>query len=81
MVINMKGPVTKKSPVALKEINGVSFSRELVRAKIKIRNTHRISFGTFFSLKYAGTWTKAIMVAGNRQASRMATFPIREGQL
>ena len=77
----MKGPETTKSPVALKDINRVSLSRELVRPKIKIRNTHRISFGTSFSLKYAGTWTKVIMIAGNIQASRIATFPIRGGQL
>ena len=77
----MKGPETKKSPVALKDINGVSLSRELVRPKIKISSAHRISFGTLFSLKYVGTWTKAIRVAGNMQASRIATFPIRGGQL
>ena len=77
----MKGPETTKSPVALMDINGVSFSRELVRPKIKIRNTHRMFFGTSFSLKYAGTWIKAIMVVGNIQASRIATFPIRGGQL
>ncbi|MFL2916146.1 MAG: hypothetical protein ACJZ45_06930 [Nitrospinia bacterium] len=70
-----------KSPEALREINGVLLSRELVRPKIKIRNAHRISFGTFFFLKYAGIWTQAIMVAGNIQASRIATFPIRGGQL
>ena len=84
MVINIKGPEVTKSPVALKDINRVSLSRELVRPKIKIRNNqnnHRISFGTSFSLKYAGTCTKAIMIAGNMQASRIATFPIRGGQL
>ena len=81
VVINIKGPETTKSPVALREINGVSLSRELVRPKIKIRNAHRISFGTLFLLKYSGTWTKAIMVAGNIQASSIATFPIRGGQL
>ena len=77
----MKGPEITKSPVALKDINWVSLSRELVRPKIKIRNTHRISFGTSFSLKYAETWTQAIMIVGNMQASRIATFPIRGGQL
>ena len=81
MVINIKGPEITKSPVALKDINRVSLSRELVRPKIKIRNTHRMFFGTSFSLKYAGSWTKAIMIAGNMQASRIATFPIRGGQL
>ena len=81
MVINMKGPEAIKSPLALREVNGVLLSRELVRPKIKIRNTHRMFFGTSFSLKYAGTWTKAIMVVGNIQASRIATFPIRGDQL
>jgi hypothetical protein len=81
VVINIKGPVAIKSPAALREINGVALSRELVRPKIKIRNAHRISFGTFFSLKYAGIWTKAIMVAGNMQTRKIDVFPIREGQL
>jgi hypothetical protein len=77
----MRGPEAIKSPVALRAINGVLLSMELVRPKIKIRNAHRISFGTFCSLKYAGIWTKAIMVAGNIQTSRIDTFPIRGGQL
>jgi hypothetical protein len=81
VVTNMRGPVAIKSPVALREINGFLLNRELVRPKIKTSSAHRISFGTFFSLKYAGTWTNAIIVAGNMQASRIATFPIRGGQL
>ena len=77
----MKGPEITKSPAAFRVIHGVALSRELVRPKKIIKSTHRVSFGTFFFLKYEGIWTNAIIVAGNMQASRIATFPIRGGQL
>ena len=58
VVTNMKGPEIKKSPAAFRVIHGVALSRELVRPKKIIKSTHRVSFGTFFFLKYEGIWTK-----------------------
>jgi hypothetical protein len=67
----INGPDTIKRTDAFRVAHGFSLKRELVRAKLKIKSAHEISFGIRLPLNHVGAHPRATTPVGKVQANKM----------